>query len=355
MIEFVSGNLLKADADALVNTVNTVGVMGKGIALQFKQAFPEVFKTYNAACKAGEIEIGRVQVVPTGRLVGPKFVINFPTKHHWRSRSRLDEIRIGLDDLVSVIERLGITSIAVPPLGCGNGGLEWSDVKRAIIKALSNLADVRVLVYEPRGEPPVEQMPVGTEPPKWTRARALIVQLMNLYQIPDYSLTQLEVQKLAYFLQVAGEPLKLRFKAHHYGPYADNLFHLLRVLEGHMVRGAVDRSPEREITLDEKAAAGASEFIADDQEALQHLDQVARLIEGWETPYGMELLATVHWIAGRNLDARTSVDAVTEGVKNWSSEKQRRFQSSHIATAFDWLKQNGWLDLSLDEAAVEVS
>jgi len=353
MIEFVSGNLLKADADALVNTVNTVGVMGKGIALQFKQAFPEVFKTYNAACKAGEIEIGRVQAVPTGRLVGPRFVINFPTKQHWRSRSRIDDIRLGLDDLVAVIERLGIASIAVPPLGCGNGGLEWSEVKQIIVKALSSVTEVRVLVYEPRGEPPAAQMPVGTEPPKWTRARALIVQLMNLYQIPDYSLTQLEVQKLAYFLQVAGEPLKLRFKAHHYGPYADNLFHLLRVLEGHMVRGAVDRSPEREITLGEEAAAGASEFIADDQEALQHLDQVARLIEGWESPYGMELLATVHWIAGRNLDTPASVDAVTEGVKNWSAEKQRRFQSSHIATAFDWLRQNGWLDRSLDEAAVE--
>ena len=355
MIEFVSGNLLRADAEALVNTVNTVGVMGKGIALQFKQAFPEVYETYREACKAGTIEIGRVQAVPTGQLVGPGYVINFPTKNDWRSRSQIDDIRRGLDDLVSVVKRLEITSIAVPPLGCGNGKLEWSEVKKAIVTALSGLKDVRVLVYEPHGEPPAAQMPVGTAPPKWTRARALIVQLMNLYQIPDYSLTQLEVQKLAYFLQVIGEPLKLRFKGHHYGPYADNLFHLLRVLEGHMVRGAVDRSPAREINVSEEAVAGALEFLAGDREALQHLDQVAQLIQGWETPYGMELLATVHWVASTDPNARTSVDTAIEGVKNWSTEKQRKFEPSHIATACEWLRQHGWLDRSLDEAAIEAT
>jgi len=352
MLDFVTGNLLKADAEALVNTVNTVGVMGKGIALQIKQAFPEVYGSYRAACNAGEIELGRMHVVPTGRLVGPKYIINFPTKQHWRSRSRLRDIRRGLEHLAAVVKDLDIESVAVPPLGCGNGQLEWTSVKSVIEETLCGLEGVRVVVFEPRGEPPAEEMPVATPPPKWTRARALIVRLMDLYQIPDYTLTQLEVQKLAYFLQVAGEPLRLQFKPHLFGPYADNLFHLLRVLEGHVVRGAVDRGPRREITLAEGAADNAAQFLSDDKEALRHLRQVAELIQGWETPYGMELLATVHWIAGIEPLARTSVDAAVLGLQNWSEEKKRRFEPSHINMAWEWLSSQGWFERFLKPAAV---
>ena len=171
--DFISecaGDLLADDSEALVNTVNTVGVMGKGIALQFKRAYPEVFKAYQAASRRGEIQLGHVQVVPTGRLTGnPRSIVNFPTKNHWRSKSRLSDIRDGLVDLVDRIEEFGIRSIAVPPLGCGNGGLRWSDVRPVIVDVLSELNDVEVHLYPPEGAPSSVDMRVATSRPKLTR------------------------------------------------------------------------------------------------------------------------------------------------------------------------------------------
>lgn len=119
MIELTRGNLLKADAQALVNAVNCVGVMGKGIALQFKQAYPENFRVYESACTAKEVRPGRMLIVATGVLIGPRFVINFPTKRHWRDNSRIEDIDAGLNALIDDVRRLKISSIAVPPLGCG--------------------------------------------------------------------------------------------------------------------------------------------------------------------------------------------------------------------------------------------
>ena len=135
-----TGSLLAQDVDALVNTVNTQGVMGKGIALQFKRAWPAMFKEYAAACKRGEVTPGRMHVWPTGSLAGPRYIINFPTKRQWREPSRLDDIEAGLAALTEVVRDLGITSIAVPPLGCGNGGLSWADVEPRIVQSMEPLA-----------------------------------------------------------------------------------------------------------------------------------------------------------------------------------------------------------------------
>jgi O-acetyl-ADP-ribose deacetylase (regulator of RNase III) len=155
MIEFVTGDLLKSEADALVNAVNCVGVMGRGIALQFKSAFPENFKAYAAACKREEVQPGHMFVFETGRLTPPRFIINFPTKRHWRDNSRMEDIDAGLADLVGVIRDKEIRSIAVPPLGSGLGGLDWRAVRPRIEHALEGLNDVRVLVYEPYDAPRV--------------------------------------------------------------------------------------------------------------------------------------------------------------------------------------------------------
>jgi O-acetyl-ADP-ribose deacetylase (regulator of RNase III) len=150
MIETTRGNLLKAPAEALVNTVNTVGVMGKGIALQFRQAYPEMYRTYEQACKNGEVRLGEVQAYDLGGLVGgPRWIINFPTKGHWRAGSRLADIERGLANLVAKVRELNIRSIALPPLGCGNGGLDWNMVRPRIEEAFAELPDVRVLLYEP--------------------------------------------------------------------------------------------------------------------------------------------------------------------------------------------------------------
>ena len=150
MILISQGNLLVAPVDALVNTVNIVGIMGKGIALQFKQAFPAMYRDYEMTCKAGEVQLGKMHVFDLGGLASvPRWIINFPTKGHWRERSRLTDIETGLEDLVATVLRLGIRSIAIPPLGCGNGGLNWADVRPRIEAAFTYLPDVNVLLFEP--------------------------------------------------------------------------------------------------------------------------------------------------------------------------------------------------------------
>jgi O-acetyl-ADP-ribose deacetylase (regulator of RNase III) len=149
MIEHVQGNLLQADAEAQINTINCLGIMGKGLALQFKQAYPEMFRAYQRACRAKDIQPGRMWIFNTGKVTNPKFIINFPTKRHWRGRSRIEDIESGLAALINDLRRLGIHSIAIPPLGCGLGGLDWNVVRPMIEKAFEELPEVRVLLFSP--------------------------------------------------------------------------------------------------------------------------------------------------------------------------------------------------------------
>lgn len=348
MIQVARGNLLNAEVDALVNTVNCDGYMGKGIALQFKQAFPANFKAYEAACKHGEMVPGRMFIHDNGGLVNPRWIVNFPTKRHWRNKSRIEDIASGLSALVVEVQRLGIRSIAVPPLGCGLGGLNWADVRPMIEQAFSPLTDVTVHLYEPNGAPPAKSMPVGTERPKMTPARALFVKLMDAYSALDYSRTLLEVQKLAYFLQAAGQPLRLKYVPHLYGPYADNLNKVLEVMEGHFVRGYGDsQKPGTEIELLPGAVDEADAFLSDDAEARERLGRVAGLIEGFETPYGMELLATVHWVAhhaspGTAEPARDADQAIS-AVHAWNARKRQMFQPDHVRVAWGHLTETGWI------------
>ena len=153
MIEYKTGDLLAERADALVNAVNCVGTIGAGIALQFKKAWPESFRAYAAACRGGEVRPGRMFVFETRHLAPPRYIINFPTKRHWRSSSRLEDIDAGLHALVAEIRRLGLHSVAVPPLGAGLGGLPWNEVRGRIERTLGALSDIRVVVFEPRGAP----------------------------------------------------------------------------------------------------------------------------------------------------------------------------------------------------------
>jgi len=343
MIRTATGNLLLSDADALVNTVNCVGVMGKGIALQFKDAWPGMYKDYRRAAKAEQVVPGRMHVYETGKLIGPRYIVNFPTKRHWRARSRLADIDAGLLDLVRQIERLGIKSIAVPPLGVGNGGLDWSVVRPRIVAALEPLSDVDVRLYEPGPPPSAAERPVGTKRPKMTSARAVVLAAMGRYGILDYELTQLEVQKLAYFLQLAGEPLDLRYERHHYGPYADRLYHLLRHMEGHQVVGVMDRSPRATIRLQPGALEEAERFLADRPDTKARFERVARLIEGFETPFGMELLASVHKVASDDPSTGADSETCTRAVRTWSRRKANLMRPHHVAVALDRLVSQGWL------------
>ena len=151
MIEFTKGDILESDAEALVNTVNCVGIMGRGIALQFKEKFPANFKAYAEACEHEEVQPGRMFVFATERMTGPKFIVNFPTKRHWRGKSRIEDVELGLVALREEIEKRHIRSIAIPPLGAGLGGLDWKQVRPRIEQALETLSDVNIVVYEPNG------------------------------------------------------------------------------------------------------------------------------------------------------------------------------------------------------------
>lgn len=344
MIELVRGNILEADAEAIVNTVNCVGFMGKGIALQFKKAHPENFEAYRQACAAGTVQPGRMFVYPTGRMVNPRYIINFPTKRHWRGSSRYEDIEAGLAALVEDVRQLGISTIAVPPLGCGLGGLDWAKVRPMIEAAFAELPGVRVLLFEPAGAPDADQMPIGTRRPSLTVPRALLIKLMDQYAAMAYRLTLLEIQKLAYFLQEAGQPLRLQYAAGHYGPYAPNLNKVLEALEGHYTRGYGDSAkPDVEVHLLDGASPEADAFLAGHQAEHERLERVSRLICGFETPYGMELLASVHWLGCHDQTLAADVAAAIQGMAAWNDRKRRMFQPEHIRVAWERLESEDWL------------
>ncbi|GIJ19798.1 type II toxin-antitoxin system antitoxin DNA ADP-ribosyl glycohydrolase DarG [Micromonospora lutea] len=359
MIIIGHGNLLTADAEALVNTVNTVGVMGKGIALQFKRAYPANYAAYRAACAANRVKLGEMFVFDSARLGYRRYVINFPTKGHWRADSKLSDIQAGLADLVRVVRERRITSVAIPALGCGNGGLDWDEVRPAIEHAFAALPDVQVLLFPPEGAPHPADMPVATEKPRLTEGRATLLRAIERYLQraqalePRDGVTLLEIQKIAYFLQVLGQPLRLEFGRGRYGPYADNLNHVLDRLEGHYLTGFGDRSARVEELQPIRLTAGTPEAIANwcaahGTPSFDALDQLARLVDGFEAPYSLELLATVHYAA--TLHPPTSdLAELTERVRRWSGRKARLFTPPHIKLAYNRLQSAGLLP-ALDPA-----
>jgi O-acetyl-ADP-ribose deacetylase (regulator of RNase III) len=345
MITFTTGDILKADAEALVNTVNCVGVMGRGIALQFKNTFPENFKAYESACARDEVQPGKMFVFETGMMTNPKYVINFPTKRHWRGKSRMEDVEAGLVALVGEINRHRISSIAVPPLGAGLGGLAWDAVRTRIETALRGLVDVNIIVYEPNGAPDTQTMSHIREVPKMTAGRAALVILMQRYLngLLDPFVTLLEVHKLLYFMQEAGQNLRLRYTKALYGPYAENLRHVLKAVEGHLISGYADGgdAPHKKIELVPGAIGEAQTVVEGDLEAKLRFERVGKLVQGFESPFGLELLATVHWVCTRE-GARTADEAI-EKVYAWNERKQH-FTRRQITLAFEMLQSQGWLN-----------
>ncbi len=345
MLQLARGNLLEAPVEALVNSVNTVGVMGKGIALQFKRAFPANFTAYERACKAGEVEIGRVFVFETGELQ-PRWILNVPTKRDWRNPSRLDDVRRGIDALVAIIRRLGIRSVAVPPLGCGAGGLSWDVVRPLLEVALRELSDVEVMLFAPGGTPAADAMPNRTSKPPMTPGRAALLAVASAYLDAGLGgeLTTLEMQKLAYFMQAAGERLNLKFVAHHYGPYADALRKVLEVMEGHYITGLGDDTsrPDIGIRLLEGATQSADRLLRERPETRRAIDEVLRLIEGFQDPYGLELLSTTHWVMRERPEIAADPGAVVRAVHEWS-ERKSRIRPEHIHAAWERLREGSAL------------
>jgi O-acetyl-ADP-ribose deacetylase (regulator of RNase III) len=345
MIEYTTGDILTANAEALVNSVNCVGIMGRGVALQFKLAYPQNFKAYKIACNQGEVQPGRMFVFETGFLSNPKYIINFPTKRHWRGKSRMQNIEAGLEALVQEITCLGIQSIALPPLGSGLGGLYWPDVRSRIEQAFNILPGVHVIIFEPTGSSDPVRTLSSRPVPKMTPGRAALVGLMNRYlgALLDPFVTLLEVHKLMYFMQEAGEPLRLRYVVGPYGPYAENLRHVLHSIEGHLVAGYADGgdSPDKQLELVPGAVPEANRILANAEATRARFDRVADLVRGFETPFGLELLSTVHWVVQQ--DGARSVDDVITHVYGWN-ERKKRFSHRQINLALALLTEKGWIE-----------
>jgi hypothetical protein len=304
-----------------------------------------MYEAYKAACKAGDVRIGAMLIWETGAAAGPSYIINFPTKRHWRAPSRLTDVEAGLEDLVAVIRQRNISSVAIPPLGAGNGGLPWPQVRSRITAALQDLDDVRVLLYEPQGAPDPRQMATASPSKPLTENRAAFVNLLGRYlaSLMDATLSLIEVQKLMYFLQEAGQPLKLRYNRGPYGPYADNLRQVLIDTEGTYTIGFGDgsNSPlDSSLELMPKAWKRATEALTAHPDTRDRIDRVMELTGGFDSMYGLELLGTVHWLVKHEA---TDPHDLTRQVAGWTKRKAELFTHPHVEAAVKQLRDLDWL------------
>jgi len=340
MIQYLQGDLLQADTQALVNTVNTVGVMGKGIALQFKNRFPKNYKVYQEACRRGELKTGQMLVVKDGDLLHEKFIINFPTKEHWKSPSKIEYIEQGLIALKEIIQQYNIKSIALPPLGCGNGGLDWNIVKPMIAESLGDLT-ISISVYEPNAA--IKSVLQAEEKPqegKLTPAKAMLLYLMFHYEAVGDISSLFSANKLAYFLQESGENLRLHFKAYHYGPYAVQLNHVLYSINGVYLKGLEQNQAKafEPLLLNYNRYSEVESFVKSKLSALQidRLQSVLKLIEGFESTYALELLASIDFL--RKQESISSLEEAKARIAKWNQRKANLFKPEHIELAYEHLE-----------------
>lgn len=329
MIRFTTGNLLEDTSEALVNTVNTVGIMGKGIALMFKEEFPDNYQEYARACKDGRISPGSIFITRRYDLIGPKWIVNFATKDHWRSPSKIAWIREGLIALKNAILELGISSVAIPPLGAGNGGLKWNDVKDEIAAHLCELQDIAITVYEPTKEYQNVAKRGGVD--KLTPARALVAESIRRYWTMGLDCSLIEAQKLSWFLERSlislglDNPLDLGFRPLRYGPYADKLRHVLNSMDGsylHCDKRISDAGPFDTISfVDERREALLAYLTLEEAEHYRPaLERTTNLVDGFESPLGLELLATVDWLLSQE-SAEPTVEGIRLSLETWAGGK----------------------------------
>lgn len=344
-LTFKSGDMFAEPVEALVNTVNCVGVMGKGVALEFKKRWPGNFKAYKKACDAQNLRPGRILTFDTGQLFandGPRYLVNFPTKDHWRSPSKIEYIETGLDALVAEISALNIRSIAIPPLGCGNGGLDWADVKPLIISKLGSLDDVNIVIFGPKDSGDLPKFS-ETSPLEMTYPRAML--LKSFAELEVYfsgAFDRISMQKVIYFLQALSVDFKLQFQRNHYGPYSDQLKTAFgRFEKAGLINGFSSGDYLTHVTP--AGVAVADEFL---QKNNDHGDEVveklSHLIQGYESPYGLELLSSVHWLAQH--EKCYPVEKIIVEMQSWNEEKRNKFDEASIRVAYERLNEDGLLN-----------
>jgi O-acetyl-ADP-ribose deacetylase (regulator of RNase III) len=351
-MEFIKGNLLESNAQALVNTVNTVGVMGKGIALQFKEAFPYNFKIYQSACKNNELKPGKLLVVKESTLNGERVIINFPTKTQWYLKSKYEYIEEGLKELAEEISKYQIQSIAIPPLGCGNGGLKWEKVKPLMEKYLSSLQNVSIHVFEPNDAVKELLKKQDSEKDiKLTQARAMLLYAMFYYESLGENSSLFVANKLAYFLQRLGEKSlnKFKFEASHYGPYSVGVEHMLQNVNGKYLKGLEQMNVKafEPLELQYERVNEVSNYIRKELNSEQHerLKNLVTLIKGFQSALSLEVLASVDFVRKNNPGITKS--EIVNSIHQWSDRKQNLFEEKHISIALNHLKDySGKLQLT---------
>lgn len=340
MIKFLKGDLLKADAHALVNTVNTVGVMGKGIALQFREAFPYNYKVYSQACKKNELEPGKLLSVPDSNLLyGEKLIVNFPTKKHWRQPSKYEYIKKGLIALRSLMEKENIKSIAIPPLGAGNGGLDWLKVKPMIVDALGDLP-AEILIYEPNADiKGILQKNQQNKSVSLSPARAsLLYGLFTFESFGEYS-SLLVANKIAYFLQRMGQDLRLDFKPHHYGPYAIGVEKVLYYLNGVFLQGLEqgETKPFEPLKLNYEKWSMVNDYVLQmESEDRERLQKLVYFLKNFTSESALEILATVDFILVHHPHYQAS--EVVGAIRRWNERKKEVFTIENIQRAYEHLQ-----------------
>ncbi len=334
MITLTKGDIVKAHTEAIVNSVNIVGIMGKGVALAFKNAFPDNYNSYKKACENKELDIGKLFITETSQLY-PKYIINFPTKKHWKNPSKYEYIIEGLKELSKFIKEKQIKSIALPPLGCGNGKLEWNNVKFIIELNLNDINGVDIQLFEPSFVPANF---MNREKPELTPARAILIKLFKSYQILGYELNLLVAQKLSYFLQRLGEDLHLKFEKGTYGPYSHNLHHFLSFLNGsYLIFNSENNSPDTLIEIIQDMIPDIEEFAGNKLSDVQmkRLNDSINLIDGFQTPFSLEVLATVDFILQYNKDF--TQEDILKNIRNWTKRKRQLMKPYHIEVAYNRL------------------
>lgn len=322
MIEFVRGNLFESSAEALVNTVNCVGIMGKGIAYQFRRAYPNMHADYVARCKRGDVRLGQVY----GYKEGGKLIVNFPTKQHWKSNSRLPDIASGLQSLRELIEAERIASIALPPLGCGNGGLDWREVKPVIEEALWGIEGVAIQVFEPAGN---FDSTVAKEP-KVSLGHFVLAALRAGLDHPS----KLGLQKAAYFFNVFTFSDYFQFTEYRYGPYAPAIEPMSAAIKDYLDARGIDAAGMVQDGL-------ARRLAGQDADRLQRWGPAIRkAVElcNRRTPV-LEAIATAHAVLARSGPSR--LEDLRQKFLSWSPEKGARYSESDVDRALETLVAEG--------------
>lgn len=345
MIKYVIGDLLSAKTQALVNTVNTVGVMGKGIALQFKEKYPNNFRTYLSACKSKQLVPGKLVITKEATTdSNEKIIINFPTKTEWFQKSQYSYIESGLDSLVKAIREYNIRSIAIPPLGCGNGGLKWDVVKSMMEKHLRELTDVDIQIFEPSES--VKEVLKKQEfkgDIKLTDARALILYVMFYYELCGGEYSSLFVaNKIAFFFKRLKEPsfARLKFTKDFFGPYSVGVDHLIKNLNGKYLRGMeqMNAKPFERLELDYSRKNEVSLYIKTQLKAdqLDRLKRLLKLIDGYQSALSLEILASVDFIRSEHLYINEA-DTIKQ-MKEWNDRKKNLCLEKYISKAYRHLE-----------------